>query len=138
MNICGQDFSEKIIEQIKKVVDAQANISRRALSRMVCGWLNWRSRNGKLKEMSCRVALKLLAAQGLILLPEIKNRFFQSHRQHELITITGVECRLEELGMVEIEKVTSLHKNTSRLWRDMMDTYHYLGSGHLCGSQIRD
>ena len=44
-------------------------MSRRALSREVCQWLDWRGADGQLKQMSARVALKRLDEAGVIELP---------------------------------------------------------------------
>jgi hypothetical protein len=66
MEICGQHFSTEIINRIRATVNVNPGISRRALSRQVCEWLNWRGANGKLKDMSCRKALLELERQGII------------------------------------------------------------------------
>ncbi|WP_347273081.1 hypothetical protein [Candidatus Kuenenia sp.] len=60
--ICGQEFSIGILERICKVIAEMPGISRRALSRKVCEWLNWCSSNGKLQEWNCRKALNKLHA----------------------------------------------------------------------------
>ena len=41
---------------------------------MLCGWLNWRTALGKLKEVSCRVALLKLHRCGLLRLLESDQR----------------------------------------------------------------
>jgi hypothetical protein len=45
-------FDEAMLERIQAAVDADPGISRRALSRQVCEWLDWRCPNGKLQEMA--------------------------------------------------------------------------------------
>jgi hypothetical protein len=49
--------------------------------------------------------------------------------------VAAVECGLEELGEIEIVRVTS--RGLSGAWRGMFDRHHYLGSGPLCGAQLR-
>ena len=44
-------------------------------------------------------------------------------------------CELRELGNIEIIHVTT--RSQSRIWRSMLESYHYLGSGPLCGAQLR-
>lgn len=141
MEICGQHFSIEIINRIRATVNADPGISRRALSRQVCEWLNWRGANGKLKEMSCRKALMELARQEVISLPVIDKTYaFQrkpTKRTEKLIEIKEVTCSLRDLGNVDLIPVPSRYSKTSHIWNEMMNTYHYLGAGPLCGAQIR-
>lgn len=51
--------------------------------------------------------------------------------------VASVSCRLEDLGEVEIVLVSSRYSAASSLWRAVMDKYHYLGGGPLCGAQLR-
>jgi len=48
-----------------------------------------------------------------------------------------VKCRLEELGAIEVVPVTSRYSGASEIWNGLMEAHHYLGSGPLCGAQIR-
>jgi hypothetical protein len=109
---------------------------------MVCEWLDWRSPNGTLKDMNCRVALLKLHRADLIQLPEIPRisqqiQNYRKNRKDEIeIDISRVECSLTEFGPVEIVRIRGGTK-ASRMWNTLMDRYHYLGSGPLCGAQIR-
>ena len=115
-------------------------MSRVALSRRVCGKLNWRSPNGKLKEMSCRVALSQLDRRAVIRLGPLthpapgrkKPEFCEPIPSPETI-----QCSLGELGGVELVRVNSAESKVSRRWNELMERYHYLGSGPLCGAQLR-
>ena len=69
MNISGCDFTADIISRIQTEIDSRPELSRVQLSRAVCGILDWRSVTGKLKEMSCRVALLKLERRGKLRLP---------------------------------------------------------------------
>jgi hypothetical protein len=138
MWICGQHFSPGTIERIQLTVDADPSISRRALSRQVCEWLDWQTSNGKLKDMSCRKALVELERRGLVQLPEVKATYgFQQNRIDALPEIAEVSCDLEQLGRVEVVPVLSRRSKASRIWKALMAEYHYLGSGPLCGAQTR-
>ena len=140
MLVCSQQFTDEVIRKINKTVESEPTISRRALSLRVCQWLNWRSPNGKLKEMSCRVALLKLHRQEIIELPECTTKpSFQPRTEGQLSIeqIGAVCCDLRELGGVELIRVRSRESNTSRLWNTLMGRYHYLGRGPLCGAQMR-
>lgn len=140
MLVCGQHFTDEVIRKINKSVESEPTISRRALSLRVCQWLNWRSPNGKLKEMSCRVALLKLHRQGVVELPECTTKpSFQprTEGQWPIEQIGAVCCDLRELGGVDLIRVRSRESKTSRLWNALMGRYHYLGCGPLCGAQMR-
>lgn len=123
------------------MIEQEPQVSRRALSRRVCEWLNWRAPNGRLKEMSCRVALAKLAGAGVLKLPEPRQplalRASTGAPAQPLPEISSVTASLAELGKVELVLVGSRHSRASRLWRELMQRYHYLGAGPLCGAQLR-
>jgi hypothetical protein len=138
--VCGQLFSEQTIERIQATVDKERELSRVALSRRVCGWLNWRDAHGKLKEMSCRVALLKLDRRGVIRLAPLIHRAPQRKRRElseDLATAQPIFCDLSQLGQVELVKVNSADSKAARVWNELMERYHYLGSGPLCGAQLR-
>jgi hypothetical protein len=141
VRICGHEFSDEICDRIRATIESEPTISRRALSLRVCEWLNWKSPNGKPKEMSCRVALLKLHREGYLSLPEPGVRPWtvtQGERPAlSLPEIESLSCRLKTLGEIKLVLVESKNQPLSRFWNDLMDTYHYLGAGPLCGAQVR-
>lgn len=141
MKVCGQEFTEEVINKIQETVRSEPEISRRALSLRVCKWLDWKAPNGKLKEMSCRVALLKLQRRGIIDLPEpaVVVPFGSTKKVEELFEheISQICCDLHELGGVELVKVESRYSKAARVWKSLVERYHYLGAGPLCGAQIR-
>jgi hypothetical protein len=138
--VCGQTFSEQTIAYIQATIKREPRISRVALSRRVCGKLNWRSPNGKLKEMSCRVVLLKLDRRGVIELPPLTQHVAGSKDKkfcEPIPTPEPIECSVKELGGVELVRVNSAESQASRCWNELMERYHYLGSGPLCGAQLR-
>ena len=136
--ICGQTFSEETISRIASVISEQSGLTRTGLSKLVCEWLDWKSDNGRLKEVSSRIALLKLEKAGRINLPPIKRmppRFSRTPVKAE--TTQEFVCDLFELGTVELVRIEEGDIKSSRIWNNMMDKYHYLGSGPLCGAQIR-
>jgi len=123
------------------MIDANPTCSRRKLSQQVCEELDWRSPNGKLKEMSCRVALLKLHRQGLLNLPAAgpapPPRRTRPQDLGEAEYLAPLKCSLSELGEIEIVVITNADTKASRQWNELMDRYHYLGSGPLCGAQLR-
>lgn len=137
VTIGGRVFSEEILSRITEAIRATPDIPRGKLSRWICEWMNWRNLAGRLQEMSCRKAMMELHRRGVIELPALTKRYaFRQARQTSAPPpIAAVESSLDELGEVEIVRVSSA--NLSALWRGMMDAHHYLRSGPLCGAQLR-
>lgn len=141
MLVCGQNFTDEVIRKINEAVEFEPEISRRGLSLRVCQWLDWKGANGKPKDMSCRVALLKLHRQGIVRLPEIKEQgLFQAKGDKEdqfVEQIDPVSCDLKDLGRIELIRIGSRQSKASRIWNSLMDRYHYLCSGPLCGAQMR-
>ena len=141
----GRHFDEALIGRIQAAVDADPGISRRALSRQVCEWMDWRSPNGKPQEMACRTALLDLSRKGRLRLAEAsKGHAFEKPGGRSRadaapvsLPLPRVEAGLADLGPVEILAVSSRYSESSWVWNHVMGTYHYLGAGPLCGAQIR-
>jgi hypothetical protein len=140
MNICGLDFTPEIISRIQGEIDSQPSISRVRLSRAVCGILDWRSATGKLKEMSCRVALLKLERSGKLKLPAAHPfRNVVTRPQAKIpgvlvVNETPLSGDLRTIRPVTLECITSASSKASREWNDLMNRYHYLGAGPLCGA----
>ena len=138
--MCGQLFSQQTIGRIEATIAREPGISRVALSRRVCGWLGWTNAKGKYKEMSCRVALLRLDRRGVIGLGPLKYVApgrKKRERCEPLVSAEPIVCDLSQLGQVELVKVGSADSKASRLWNELMERYHYLGAGPLCGAQLR-
>jgi len=90
--------------------------------------------------MSCRVVLLKLDRRGVIELPPLTQRVTGSKDKkfcEPTPTPEPIECSLKELGGVELVRVNSAESQASRCWNELMERYHYLGSGPLCGAQLR-
>ena len=144
MRICGREFDAATIAQIEGIREADPSLSRRALSRRVCELLDWRAPNGKLKEVSCRKALLELAHRELLILPAAEECCFRRLGSEPPAPSLDprnqapeLRCALKELGEIRIVTVSSRYSQASRIWNELMQRWHYLGKGPLCGAQIR-
>jgi hypothetical protein len=139
MNIGGQHFSSSILTRIQQTIRQDPAISRLALSRQICEWVDWRSPNGQWKDMSCRKALSKMQNLGIIDFPRTEKKFaFEHPSQSSLeLPIPELNCTLADLGEVRVYPVSSRYVRESKIWSTLLDRDHYLGSGPLCGSQIR-
>ncbi len=140
MRVSGREFSQTELEVIQEIVEATPSISRRQLSRRVSRYLDWRSANGTLKEMSCRKALAELGRKSILKLPEVEipDNFKANKAPLDDIEVPGgVSGGLSELGQIDLWIVDRHNKQLNRTWNALMERYHYLGRGPLCGAQLR-
>jgi hypothetical protein len=140
VTISGQQFTPETIAHIQALSDANPGWSRRQLSVHVCAFLEWRSPNGKLKEMSCRVALLELARRGALHLPPAGPAPPKRTRRPPVTPFQpapALQCSLSALGEITLVLVKGSNSKASRQWNALMNQHHYLGSGPLCGAQLR-
>ena len=141
MRVHGLEFTLETIHRIRTSLDETPEISRRSLARSVCEWMDWRGANGSFKEAVCRKALVSLAEDGIIDLPyrEVLRGTENGVKGPVRASIQAVDvaCDLRELGSIALERVDSRYSNSFRIWKDLLDAHHYLGSGPLYGAQLR-
>lgn len=141
MQLYGREFNAAMVARIRKAISADPSMSRLALSRRVCEWMQWRAVNGRLKEVSCRKALIELHRRQMITLPSAEKFCFKPSRRKlqkdERINAPEIKCTLRALGEINIVAVSSRYSRTSRIWNTLMEQFHYLGKGPLCGAQMR-
>ena len=129
------------IDIVRKIITERPELSRYKLSQEICRHFEWRSPNGSLKEMSCRTALLNLHREGVITLPETRYKPSASRigtdNFDQVADIPVVQDELKNLGRIELVVVDGKDRSKSRIWNSLMSSHHYLGSGPLCGAQLR-
>lgn len=136
----GRVFTEAEIDQIRTLIQENPKLSRVAISRRVCELTAWTKPDGTPRDMSCRVALLRMAADGLIKLPKprrtITNRLaprrvyaFLTEPQPVLAEPAGA---FKDLHLEIVDG-----RAWSTVWGDFMDRYHYLGYQPFAGAQLR-
>jgi len=140
VEICGQQFSPALVQRLQRTLEREPGLSRTALSRRVCAWLDWRAPNGGWKEMSCRVALARLERAGMIRWPPagvFPSPPARPRRRRARARQARVERRLESVQPVEVVPVGSAESRPARTWNELLERYHPQGAGPLCGAQMR-
>ena len=140
MRYCGRDFNASQMETIRTLIAGHPTANRARLSRLVCEVLDWRRPDGRLKDMSCRVAMLRMRDDGLIQLPPPQNgnnngkpyRRRTPQADPELFPVVGSAGGLLDL---HLELVTE--RSQSHLWNEYIERYHYLGYQPLPGAQLR-
>lgn len=135
---CGRDFSEEEIEAIRHLC---ATLKWRAhIAVACCELLSWRRLDGRLKDMSCRVALIRMEADGLICLPAPRggngNGKMPRHQVAQAqLPLVSPATSLAECQPVSLAVVKT--KADSRRWRELIAIHHYLGYVPFAGAQLR-
>ncbi len=135
---CGRDFSAHEMALIRKIVDTKG-LNRASISRKVCRELNWLKADGKLKEMSCRVAMLRMEKDDWFTLPPPTkgNGNRTKYRDSNLMGNSHAPVLIPagEIGSLRLETVQT--KEQSEIWNEMIHRWHYLGFKKLVGAQIR-
>jgi hypothetical protein len=135
--ICGRDFSPAMIERLNQ---SGGDLSRRALSRQLCHWLEWKGPSGQWQTTNARIAIGRLEQRGLVRLPARSSPFARQAKTNlgppkarELPSVSG---RLKQIGPVELVLVGSRHSIAFAQCRQLLESFHPLGA-RLCGAQLR-
>ena len=140
MRYCGRGFSSAEIHCILQIIEAHPTATRARLSRLVCEQLDWRRDDGRLKDMSCRVAMLRMQDDRLLQLPPPRNGNNNGKPYLRRTLWAEPAAPLEaaspkQLGELHLEVVTGRHD--SHLHNEFIDRYHYLGYQPLPGAQLR-
>ena len=124
---CARDFSVEDIQTIRDLIAQDPKLQRSALSRKLCQLWGWTKPNGELKDMTCRVALLRMQADGLIELPPSRIGVVRK-RAHFPSTCasdaqTPIRQPVHELPRVTLQVVSG--KSTSLLWNEYVARYHF-------------
>jgi len=134
---CGRDFFSEELEKIRTLIANNPGFTRSKISREICRMFQWLKPDGKLKDMSCRVAMLRMEKDGLIRLPaptSVKTPVKQIKFTTATDPQTMIVCTANHLPKLHLQMVT---KTTSSLWNEYMERYHYLGYYPLPGAQLR-
>jgi len=136
---CGRTFTAEEMDRISALIASHPRPNRAQLSRLVCEALDWRRPDGRVKEMSARVAMLRMHRDGLMVLPpaqqgngngRIRPQFTPTSDPQEAIDLTSADFK-----KLQIRPVST--RQDSALWNELIERYHYLGYKPLPGDQIR-
>jgi Domain of unknown function (DUF4338) len=139
VRFCGRAFSATELGRIRCLI-AQGNTWRSQLARQVCQEFNWLNTQGRLKEMSCKVALLRMQRAGLLVLPAPRGRNGNGKkpvRPQHLLALEPAPLSLpaHHLHALKLELVRTRLERL--LYRQMMSHHHYLGYYPMAGAQLR-
>lgn len=138
----GRLFTTEDIYIIKNVITEHWSKGRTAIAKIICSKLNWVSGNGRLKHIACLEALRKMEQKTLLDLPTSISR--GGYRKIRLLKAKEVNFKKPKekiTGLLEIpvklsfEIVREPHKD--RLWRYLIQRFHYLGYKRMVGRHIK-
>jgi hypothetical protein len=134
---CGRDFHADDIAAIRQLIAEDPARSRAELSRLTCRALHWHKPDGGLKDMSARVAMLRMQADGLIVLPPPRRTRPDASVRISTLSDPGepLDTSAAALTPLVLHRVCS--KSDSRLYNEYIQRYHYLGHKPLPGAQLR-
>lgn len=140
MRYCGRIFSTTELAGIQRLIAINPGDSRAALSRRVCELLHWYRQDGRLKDMSCRVAMLRMQDDSLIKLPPPRNGN-NNGKAYLRRTATAdprpTPLKIYSSDFDDLRVYPVFEKRDSLLWNEYIQRYHYLNYAPMPGDQIR-
>ena len=140
MIVCGREISAPVLEWLQA---AAPSLSLRKLAAQLCQRLHWNGPGG-LPQLSVAVGvLRRLRELKAIALDQMQAPFGPGRRADKAAGAAAKPLvqwnpgSLEQAGTVELVLVGSRWSSSYRLWHQLLDAHHYLGSGPLAGHQLR-
>ena len=138
----GRTFSVEELGVVRSLTADCAGLPRTELAYTLCELLDWRRPTGKLKNHEGRLLLEHLERKGLVALPPV--RAAQAHRGPRVPPRSAqgtpgaaVGGAVRDLLPLVLEVVPPRRHGLSRLWRELVGRYHYLGDRVPVGATLR-
>lgn len=116
---------------------ARPDSTRSAVARALCARLGLVDGRGRPREVTARIDLCRHARKGLIALPDPVAPVPASRPRRREPRRLDQRPKVESLRSPSIQLVDGPSDPLHAAWRRCLDEYHYLGSGPLCGAQLR-
>jgi len=138
----GRTFSVEELGVIQTLTRDCAGLPRTELAYTLCELLDWRRPTGKLKNHEGRLLLEALERKGWVALPPL--RVAQAHRgprtpprSTQGASAPEVVGSVRDVAPLVLELVPPGRQGPSRLWRELIGSYHYLGDRVPVGATLR-
>lgn len=137
----GRSFSQTELKLIQDVCSDFPTLGRTEISRTVCELLEWKRASGRLKNHECRLLLERLEERGWLKLPPVRDLGRRGPRTVEATRQGEPEAELQgSVGSfcpLHLEVVGVGAEGQSRLWRELVERYHYLHCRVPVGANLR-
>jgi Druantia protein DruA len=138
----GRTFSVEELGVIQALTRDCAGLPRTELAYTLCELLDWRRPTGKLKSHEGRLLLEHLEMKGLVALPPVRVALAHrgpraAPRSAQGAPAPALVGSVQELRPLVLEVVPPGRHGLSRLWRELIGRYHYLGDRVPVGATLR-
>ncbi len=139
LTFCGRTFHRHELELMRQMAAEFSALGVTEIARTVCELLEWKRANGGLKNHECRQLLERMQAEGVLALPALRKLGGRGSRRADVsrqcCEPAPIECAPSGCEPLELALVEG--KADSRLWREHMERYHYLGCRVPFGANLR-
>jgi hypothetical protein len=137
----GRTFSVEELQLIQTLTTECATLGRTELASTLCELVDWRRPTGRLKNHEGRLLLEHLQAKGLVTLPPVRALGRRGPRE-ALRSPQGAPApvlvgSVKDVAPLVLEIVPPGRRGPSRLWRELIGRYHYLGDRVPVGATLR-
>jgi len=137
----GRTFSVAELQLIQTLTTECAALGRTELAYTLCELLDWRRPSGRLKNHEGRLLSERLEAQGLVRLPPVRSLGHRGPREAPRSPQGAPAPELvgpvRDVLPLVLEIVPAGRQGPSRLWRELISRYHYLGDRVPVGATLR-
>jgi hypothetical protein len=134
----GRNYTQHEVDEIRALIGANRQASRRGLSLLLCAQWRWVQENGAPKDAVCRGLLLALWRAGLIELPAARWSGLRARRRPQVvgeIDQTPLCVPLQELAPLELQQVRRTQDEA--LFEHLIQTHHYLGYTRPVGEHLK-
>ena len=141
LTLQGRRIGSNELSTIRELIADHPDWHRTRLSQALCERWAWVNKKGQVQDMAARSLLRKLDDAGLIELPapvQSANNAFRNR----LVTLDAfdldrapIETQLSDLQPIRIQPVA--HANETRLFRGLLQQYHYLGYRGPVGENLQ-
>lgn len=131
----NRDIDQAAIDFIRKMIETHYAEGRKRLSVVLCEAWDWRTANGRTKDMAARDLLLRLEQKGYIELPPRKKRRDWSVPRTPVRQLPFEPRSVSEgdLSKVTLRPVVAAER---LMWRMLIDRFHYRGDRIIVGEYI--
>lgn len=137
----GRAVSDGDVAQIRELIAAHPEQSRRWLSKELCQAWGWTQANGRPRDMVCRSLMLELERTGHIELPPVRHRppnpLARRVRPALVADVdrSPIRCALRELGPLEFRQVRRTPEEGC--FNGLIEQHHYLGYTQPVGEHLK-
>lgn len=138
ITFAGRRFSTDELTLMRQAARDYAPLGVTEIARTLCEWLDWKRPNGRLKNHECRRLLERLRQEGLLTLPSLRNSGKRGPRVPALSAISDPQPPIQS-AIADLEPLTVrlIEDSERRLFRQLIQRYHYLGYHVPVGANLR-